>query len=476
VLVHARPRHWRPGQYDWPVSNTPISSASPVVGSGRLNGTTQPKSTPFCWVCIWVESWTEYRAKYECVTCSRGPGQSGPWPHTTTPVPLQASTVGASLILPKILPTFSTSQLRAIFQFAPKLIRQWVRPAAFVCSTVCLKMSSSACATQAQGVVASLDRSRGVTGVKRREVSASLSEVVDSSLVLQETKRKVLRGVSSHASLDLRPVAFVDGQESADVGVLGGDVINSIAEPGRHVRSLPAPARKVKIDDDAIVAVEPNTPEWFDARARAIVTASQFAKWLGHGRFVSRYQAWVESKMTRKERNDAWEKKMKENPELKRRIDYGNDHENDAIEATFEAASRLIGTVYGRKSSFFMRNGVGATPDALLRSKISNTDYVIEVKCTMGAVYDSIPPEYLIQIAVQMYCVDVEQAFFTCWSAEFSRTWVVLSARPGAVGHWVEARMQNEIEWFRTTNDFPRRVSAKYPKPCLPPLTTRCLL
>jgi hypothetical protein len=146
------------------------------------------------------------------------------------------------------------------------------------------------------------------------------------------------------------------------------------------------------------------------------LTSSNFAAALGLNPYMSRQKLF--RILTERQERDPINDMMQ----------WGIDHEKDAV-AGVEAITGILFDYTGENQQHFtgdwMDIPIGTTPDGLcLVSDNKTIDVGLEVKCPVK-MYDSVPIHYMPQVQGQASIIDFGGVYFSAWTPESQRVWVV---------------------------------------------------
>lgn len=187
--------------------------------------------------------------------------------------------------------------------------------------------------------------------------------------------------------------------------------------------------------------MKPGSPEYMEY-TKSMLTASDFAAACGLNPYCSRQQLW-----DRKVLN-----KRKPISEAQRdRIQWGVDHEKDAI----EAYKRLTGTPTVKPGTFYEHSqypGLGCTPDGLVGHW-----GLIEAKCPVS-MYKEVPTYYVPQMMGQLWITGRSWCDFVVWTQQHTRVWGVTDRTDTLKNafYWMLPHLNLMLEYIQNKERPPR--------------------
>lgn len=183
--------------------------------------------------------------------------------------------------------------------------------------------------------------------------------------------------------------------------------------------------------------MKPGSPEYFEY-TKTMLTASDFAAACGLNPYCSRQQLWDRKVLG----------KRKAISEVQRdRMQWGVDHEKDAI----EAYKKLTRTPTVKPGAFYEHSnypGLGCTPDGFVGHSV-----LIEAKCP-SSVYDDIPIYYIPQMLGQLAITGRLRCDFVVWTQQHTKIWGV--SDNFVSWYWMLPHLNQMVEYIQNNERPPR--------------------
>ena len=120
--------------------------------------------------------------------------------------------------------------------------------------------------------------------------------------------------------------------------------------------------------------------------------------------------------------------------EVKKLMEFGTIHEMSAIKTLLQHFKHVKVFECGLKPSDKIPF-LAASPDGVIQDTITGNYCAFEIKCPNGKryrrrdgltkPYDKIPYYYVLQLYLEMFCLNMKKCLFMCWSQTGSKIWVV---------------------------------------------------
>lgn len=181
------------------------------------------------------------------------------------------------------------------------------------------------------------------------------------------------------------------------------------------------------------IDLEQLSPEWFNAR-KSRLTASRIAAALGCSPFKTRRELWHEHVAQRPKREYS--------PKGLAIMQHGTDTEPYALECL---QSHFPDLQMWRNVGMWLHTGmeggacIGGSPDAV--AYVDGVHLAVEVKCPVS-MYSEPKLSHLIQMQVQMLCMNVSQALYVCFHEGYP------TADGDSLRVWMVDRDDDFIDWM----------------------------